>query len=430
MHRLRLPLARPLPPRQPRRPRGRPRPGPALLDRRPAAIDIGRNPAHKPPSLASRRFRGYSRFVEALRRCVLLSGTSQTMQSRDRRMLRRARCLAAAVALTAVLLGAATSARAEVLVDGTGEPTFTKTTTNSWFFKWNRVTGTDSQYFICFRLRKDGTVIEDYNAQNGPGSTNCSGNLGASGATGAIGPDAIHIPMTVGSIYEMCATDFRWQAVLYTSLSSACQSTIIDNTKPGINTFVNGTDTYTRNPTINIHIDYADTIAWPFPANFGCFALGGGCTVDVSTQYLAGCSVPNVPLGNYTFSKNNSFDCQTTLAPGYARRRGRILRQGSRPGHPRQPEQATNQGGNASSANISDPQCGSVILDRTPPVARSRPAPRASRSVTSSTSVRSPATQRPGPPVSTPGYSVTTRRMAPARTRPTLTRRQGPTRSG
>ena len=27
----------------------RPRPGPALLDRRPAAVDIGRNPAHKPP---------------------------------------------------------------------------------------------------------------------------------------------------------------------------------------------------------------------------------------------------------------------------------------------------------------------------------------------------------------------------------------------
>ena len=281
-------------------------------------------------------------------------------------MLRRARCLAAAVALTAVLLGAATSARAEVLVDGTGEPTFTKTTTNSWFFKWNRVTGTDSQYFICFRLKKDGTVIEDYNAQNGPGSTNCSGNLGASGATGAIGPDAIHIPMTVGSIYEMCATDFRWQAVLYTSLSSACQSTIIDNTKPGINTFVNGTDTYTRNPTINLHIDYADTIAWPFPANFGCFALGGGCTVDVNTQYLAGCSVPNVPLGNYTFSKNNSFDCQTTLDPGTPDGVVAFCARAADQAIPDNPSNS-NQGGNASTANISDPQCGSVILDRTPP---------------------------------------------------------------
>jgi PKD repeat protein len=275
--------------------------------------------------------------------------------------LRKWRALAGALAVISVSLGTASSAQAEVLIDGTGEPTFTKTTTNSWWFKWNRVTGTDSQYFICFRLRKDGTVIEDYNAQNGPGSTNCSGNLGASGTTGAIGPDPIHIPMTVGSVYEMCATDFRWQAVLYTSLSSACQSTTIDNTKPQIATFVNGTDTYTRNLTINMHIDYADAIAVPFPANFGCFALGGGCTVDVNSQYIAGCSVPN--FGN---SNNNSFDCNTTLDAGTPDGVVAFCARAADQAIPDNPS-SNNQGGNATSANISDQQCGSIILDRTAP---------------------------------------------------------------
>jgi PKD repeat protein len=289
------------------------------------------------------------------------------MQSRDRRMLRQARWLAAAVALTAVFLGAATSARAEVLAYG--EPAFTKTTTNSWFFHWNRVQGTTNEYFICFTLRRNGIVIEPSNGTNGPGSQNCTGNLysvGASGETGAIQPDAADLPMTVGASYEMCATDFRSSAVIYQSASSACQTTTIDNTKPGISTFVNGTDTYTRNLTIQMHIDYADTIAWPFPANFGCLALGGGCTVDPATQYIAGCSVPNVPLGNYTFSKNNSFDCSTTLDPSTPDGVVAFCARAADQAIPDNPS-SSNQSGNATSANISDPQCGSVILDRTPP---------------------------------------------------------------
>jgi plastocyanin len=285
-------------------------------------------------------------------------------------MLTPLRSLATLVAVTAVFMGLASSAQAEVLVDGTGEPAFTKTTTNSWFFKWNRVQGTTNEYFICFTLRRNGTVIEPSNGTNGPGSQNCTGNLygvGTSGQTGAIQPDAADLPMTVGATYEMCASDFRSSAVIYQFTSSVCQSTTIDNTKPGINTFVNGTDTYTRNLTINLHIDYADTIAVPFPANFGCFALGGGCTVDVNTQYIAGCSVPNVPL-NWPNggARNNSFDCQTTLDAATPDGVVAFCARAADQAIPDNPS-GTNQGGNATSANISDPQCGSVILDRTPP---------------------------------------------------------------
>ena len=272
------------------------------------------------------------------------------------------------MAVTAVFLGSATSARAEVLAYG--EPAFTKSTTNSWFFHWTRVQGTTNEYFICFTLRRNGIVIEPSNGTNGPGSQNCTGNIYANGASGDIGPiqpDPGDLPMTVGAAYEMCATDFRSSAVIYQSASSACQTTTIDNTKPGINTFVNGSDTYTRNLTINMHIDYADTIAVPFPANFGCLALGGGCTVDVNTQYIAGCSVPNVPL-NWPNggARNNSFDCQTTLDAATPDGVVAFCARAADQAIPDNPS-SSNQSGNATSANISDPQCGSVILDRTPP---------------------------------------------------------------
>ncbi len=267
-------------------------------------------------------------------------------------------------------LGSAGEARAEVLAFA--EPGFTKTTTNSWFYSYTRVQGTTNEYFICFRLKKDGVVIEDSNGTAGPGSLNCTGNIYASGATGTIGPiqpDPGHIPMTVGSTYEMCATDFRSSAVIYQFASSACQTTTIDNTKPGITTFVNGTDIYTRNLAINIHIDYADAIAVPFPANFGCLALGGGCTVDLATQYVAGCSQPNVPL-NWPNggARNNSFDCSTTLDPSTPDGVVAFCARAADAAIPDNPA-STNQAQPASSANISDPSCGGVILDRTPPAA-------------------------------------------------------------
>jgi hypothetical protein len=168
------------------------------------------------------------------------------------------RVLAALVLLACLLafaLGTAGEARA-----GTGaylEPRFTKTTTNTWFFNYTRVQGTSNEYFLCFTLRKDGVVIEPSNGANGPGSQNCTGNIyanGASGETGGIQPDAVNMPLAIGSTYEMCVTDFRSSAVISQFASSACQSTTIDNTKPAIATYVNGTDVYTRNLAINIHL--------------------------------------------------------------------------------------------------------------------------------------------------------------------------------
>ena len=258
---------------------------------------------------------------------------------------------------------------------GTGaylEPRFTKTTTNTWFFNYTRVQGTSNEYFLCFTLRKDGVVIEPSNGSNGPGSQNCTGNIyanGPSGETGGIQPDAVNMPLAVGSTYEMCVTDFRSSAVIWQFASSACQSTTIDNTTPAIATYVNGTDVFTQNLAINIHIDYADAIAVPFPANYSCLALGGGCTVDMATGYTAGCSVPNVPLNALNnAARNNSFDCSTTLASDTPDGVVAFCARAADAAIPDNPA-SSNQAQPANSANISDTSCGSVILDRTPPSA-------------------------------------------------------------
>ena len=285
------------------------------------------------------------------------------------------RVLAALVVLACLLaLALATAGQARAGTGAYFEPRFTKTTTNSWFFNYNRVQGTDNTYFLCFTLRKDGLVIEPSNGSaGGPGSQNCTGNIynnGASGDVGPIGADAVDLPLAIGSLYEMCVSDFRTSAVIWQFTSSACQSTRIDNTKPRINTFVNGTDVYTRNLTLNIHIDYADAIAVPYPANFVCLALGGGCTPDLATGYAAGCSQPNVPLNWINDgARNNSFDCQTTLASNTPDGVVAFCARAADQAVPDNPASNNQLAQPASSANISDPQCGSVILDRTPPSA-------------------------------------------------------------
>ena len=178
------------------------------------------------------------------------------------------------------------------------------------------------------------------------------------------------MPLAIGSLYEMCITDYRWNGAIYQSSSSACQSTRIDNTKPAITTFVNGTDVYTRNLALNIHIDYSDAIAVPYPANFVCLALGGGCTPDLATGYAAGCSQPNVPLNWINDgARNNSFDCQTTLASNTPDGVVAFCARAADQAVPDNPSSNNQLAQPASSANISDPQCGSVILDRTPPSA-------------------------------------------------------------
>jgi plastocyanin len=285
------------------------------------------------------------------------------------------RVLAALVVLACLFaLALATAGEAHAGTGAYFEPRFTKTTTNSWFFNYNRVQGTDNTYFLCFTLRKDGLVIEPSNGSaGGPGSQNCTGNIynnGASGDVGPIGADAVDLPLAIGSLYEMCVSDFRTSAVIWQFTSSACQSTRIDNTKPTIATFVNGTDVYTRNLTLNIHIDYSDAIAVPYPANFVCLALGGGCTPDVATGYAAGCSVPGIPLNALNDgARNNFFDCQTTLASTTPDGVVAFCARAADQAVPDNPASNNQLAQPASSANISDPQCGSVILDRTPPSA-------------------------------------------------------------
>ena len=276
------------------------------------------------------------------------------------------RRFAASVVLVACALAGTFSMAGEARA-GTGayqEPAFTKTLTNSWFFNYTRVQGTTNEYFVCFTLRRNGVVIETSNGTNGPGSQNCTGNLYGSGATGDIGPISPDIqPLIVGATYEYCMSDYRSSAVIYQFTSSACMATTIDNTKPGITTYVNGTDVYTRSTQIFMHIDYADAYAFPYAANFGCIAVGGACTVNPATQYIAACSNPN-----FGFNRNNSFDCNATLASDTADGVIAFCAIAADAAIPDVPGNK-NQSQPATSANLSDQSCGSVILDRTAPAA-------------------------------------------------------------
>lgn len=278
-----------------------------------------------------------------------------------------------AVALTltiALMVAIAGGGEARAGVGAYQEPAFTKTLTNTWFFNYSQITGTTNEYFICFTLRRNGAVIEPSNGLNGPSSQNCTANMWSASNVGftreypgGVGPDAINMPMTVGATYEMCGLDYYSFALIWKFGGSGCQATTIDNTKPQITTFVNGTDVYTRNLALNIQIDYVDAYAPPYAANFACLALGGGCTVDPATQYTEGCSVPY-----YGFVRNNSFLCNTTLASNTPDGIVAFCAKAADAAIPDNPS-GNNQAQPATSANLSDQSCGSVILDRTPPAA-------------------------------------------------------------
>jgi len=82
---------------------------------------------------------------------------------------------------------------------------------------------------------------------------------------------------------------------MWSWVSTTCQHTILDNSKPSITTGINGSDDYTKNPTVAVRIDYNDSISPPWAganntaANLVCFSANATCN---PTNFDANCSVP------------------------------------------------------------------------------------------------------------------------------------------
>ena len=127
-----------------------------------------------------------------------------------------------------------------------------------------------------------------------------------------------------------------------------------------------GDAAYVKDSKVPLRIDFADDVAGPFPANFLCFEVGVGpdnlCDKNAGKiyGYNAPCSVPG--------SAGKATDVHLH----------RRLRQRSPDGNlwacviaadasiPDNPS-GSNQSATADKANLSDPNCDGVVLDRTPP---------------------------------------------------------------
>lgn len=265
------------------------------------------------------------------------------------------------------------------------EPAFTKTSgNNSFWFRWNKRQSYDfngnafDSYYLCFTTTKDGVLAENHNGNAGPGSQNCTGNLAGSAGDYGVVPFTTGTVLQEGSSYYMCATGFfhyGFGASWTSDLPSPCTySTTIDRSKPAVIVFTNGTDTYTNNPTLHHRIDYSDTIspAWQgqgsLAANYRCIKLGSPCTASDTFSYDPNCSVRTMSFN----SRTNQFFCDTNVS-GQSDGTWYFCAKAADaaiPDNTAGPNQFTYSNGqpvNSNTANISDAQCGSIILDRVPP---------------------------------------------------------------
>jgi hypothetical protein len=263
------------------------------------------------------------------------------------------------ILVASVLLTLATAAPAAGSVTAYQEPPYTKSNQNSFFFNFTRVGGTGPDtYYHCINVYKNDVPSETSNGTLGPGSPNCTGNISA--ASGVVGyqPETPSTVLTDGVKYTLCVTGYRYFGVGWFSVPlSDCGVTRIDRNKPAVTVYVNGTDTYTKNPNLTFRIDYSDSTSPPWPANYGCFKAGTPCTGADTFQYDPNCSVAASP---------NVFICSrdASSSPDGPLYFCAMAADSAIPD-----VQATNAfaGANSSNANISNFGCGSIVLDRVAP---------------------------------------------------------------
>jgi PKD repeat protein len=271
-----------------------------------------------------------------------------------------------------VLAGiAAAPAQGLVSIEGTGEPAFTNTTTNTVFVRYQG--DGFSTYRLHFRYITGGQVVHEEATSN---LGNPASNVAFADWGGVVDT------LLEGHTYSICTQgetqDIASPNWVAPTTNSTCQgidprltATTIDRTKPAISVAVSGADVYTKTVPIPVTISYSDNLAFPFPANFICSrsnmdpaAAAAACNAGGPTpQYNFSdvCSVPANPSSNVT-----SFSCSITDSPPVPDgpvTLCAISADGAIPDNPA----SSNQNQTADKANLSAAQCGYVIVDRTAP---------------------------------------------------------------
>jgi PKD repeat protein len=272
--------------------------------------------------------------------------------------------LACAVAL-------AQPAAAQVQPAGTGEPLFTNSAQNTQFFEWPAQGSGIDAYRVQYRYDAN-------NAEVASPTVNYGTSAGSSWANWSGVASLQH-----GGQYGVCAQgsySFANDALYFPDGPNSCSmgtmlgrraSTTIDRSKPAAAITLAGGAQYAKDAKVALKVDFSDDVAGPFPANFLCFQLGGGpgglCDADQGHVYgyTPSCSVPAGA------GRSTSFACTADYGSGSSPAQDGPVwacvraADASIPDNPN----GANQSQPAEKANLSDPQCDGVVLDRAAPTA-------------------------------------------------------------
>ena len=256
-------------------------------------------------------------------------------------------------------------ASAQIQPAGTGEPAYTNSAQNTQWFEWPAITGVGA-----YRTRYDyyeNNVLRASPIVNRAGFNSGSGWANWSGVA----------TLQHGAQYGICAqgqytfpNDSLWisdgpnSCSMGTTLGRRAYTTI-DRSKPTAALQLAAGAAFVKDSRIPLRVDFSDDVAGPFPANFICFDVGVGAqqACDTSAGKIYGYNAPcSVPANG---SKTTTFSCTADygeVADGNVWACV-IAADASIPDNPSGP----NQTATADKANLSNPSCDGVVVDRTPP---------------------------------------------------------------
>ena len=262
-------------------------------------------------------------------------------------------------------------AAAQVQPAGTGEPLFTNSAQNTQFFEWPAQPQGIDAYQVQYRYYAN-------NAETASPTVNYGTGAGSAWANWSGVATLQH-----GAQYGICAQgrySFTNDSLFFPDGPSSCSMgtmlgrrahTTIDRSKPTAAITLAGGAAYTRDAKVALKVDFSDDVAGPFPANFVCFQYGGGPTglCDNAKGFIYGynapCSVPG------SAGKSTSFTCTADYGSGASPAPDGPVWACVRAADAAIPDNPSNanQSASADKANLSDPTCDGVVLDRTAPSA-------------------------------------------------------------
>jgi PKD repeat protein len=271
----------------------------------------------------------------------------------------------------ACAVASAQPAAAQVQPAGTGEPAYTNSAQNTQFFEWPAQGAGIDGYQVQYRYYANNAEIASPTVNYGTGAGSTWANWSGVAA------------LQHGAQYGICAQgrySFTNDPLFFADGPNSCSMgtmlgrrayTTIDRSKPTAAITLGGGAQYAKDAKVALKVDFSDDVAGPFPANFVCFQSGGGPAglCDASKGFVYGytpnCSVPA------NAAKSTSFTCTADYGSGASPAPDGPVWACVRAADAAIPDNPTsaNQSGSAEKANLSDPQCDGIVLDRTAPAA-------------------------------------------------------------